>query len=147
MQQNPTSTELISPTVSIDNTAQEPSLCDVGISLSHPAYQHIQKSLKIAKEPNVLGIRLGVKKAGCSGYEYVLAYLYETDLNNATDVLFAYPDFKIAVDAEIYSKFLKGGTIIEYAKEGLKEGLKFINPNVSAECGCGESFTLKMADE
>lgn len=120
---------------------------DPGIMIAESAYEHIKKSLKLAKDPAaLLGIRVGVKKAGCSGYEYVLAYLYEKDLDAVTDILLTYPDFKIAIDSEIYFKFLKGGTVIDYAKEGLKEGLKFNNPNVSAECGCGESFTLKSGD-
>ena len=35
------------------------------------------------------------------------------------------------------------GTIVDFAKEGLNEGLEFRNPNVAGECGCGESFNLK----
>ncbi len=143
MQQNLSENNTISPVL----PQQFASANDPGVLLSEVAYGHIQKSLKLAKEPDILGIRLGVKKAGCSGYEYVLAYLYTKDLNTVTDILLTYPDFKIAIDSEIYFKFLKGGTVIDYAKEGLKEGLKFNNPNVSAECGCGESFTLKSGQD
>ncbi len=131
--------QIIQPNISSLNMLEG----DTGVGLSASAYAHIQKSLKLAKTSDVLGIRLGVKKAGCSGYEYVLAYLYQKDLNSVVDIILTYDDFKIAVDSEIYCKFLKGGTVIDYAKEALKEGLKFNNPNVSAECGCGESFTLK----
>lgn len=143
MQENLSENNIINPVLPTQLVSEN----DSGVSISATAYAHIQKSLKLAKEPNLLGIRVGVKKAGCSGYEYVLAYLYEKDLNNTTDILLTYPDFNLAIDAEIYFKFLKGGTIIDYAKEGLKEGLKFNNPNVSAECGCGESFTLKSGQD
>lgn len=143
MQESLSENNIISPVL----PQQFASENDPGVSLSKVAYAHIQKSLKLAKESDILGIRLGVKKAGCSGYEYVLAYLYAKDLNSVTDLLLTYPDFKIAIDSEIYFKFLKGGTVIDYAKEGLKEGLKFNNPNVSAECGCGESFTLKSGQD
>jgi len=34
------------------------------------------------------------------------------------------------------------GTELDFEKEGLNEGFKFNNPNVKAECGCGESFTV-----
>ncbi len=34
------------------------------------------------------------------------------------------------------------GTELDFVREGLNEGLQFRNPNVSAECGCGESFTV-----
>lgn len=35
------------------------------------------------------------------------------------------------------------GTEIDYVKEGLNSFYKFRNPNVTGECGCGESFTVK----
>ena len=34
------------------------------------------------------------------------------------------------------------GTEMDYVKEGLSEGFEFKNPNESAQCGCGESFTV-----
>ena len=37
--------------------------------------------------------------------------------------------------------FLKG-SLIDYQDDGLNKGIKFINPNAKAVCGCGESFTL-----
>ena len=47
------------------------------------------------------------------------------------------------IDKEIYLKFFKGGTVLDFRKEGLKQGLQFENPNVAHQCGCGESFTLE----
>ena len=32
------------------------------------------------------------------------------------------------------------GTRLEYTVEGFNEGFQFVNPNVTGECGCGESF-------
>ena len=34
------------------------------------------------------------------------------------------------------------GTELDFVREGLNEGLQFRNPNVTGECGCGESFTV-----
>jgi iron-sulfur cluster assembly protein len=34
------------------------------------------------------------------------------------------------------------GTHLDFVKEGLNEGFKFVNPNVKGECGCGESFQV-----
>ena len=48
--------------------------------------------------------------------------------------------FKIFIDSNSFS-FLKG-SIVDYVDEGLNQGIKFINPNAKAVCGCGESFTL-----
>ena len=46
----------------------------------------------------------------------------------------------LLVDKESF-KYLKG-TEIDFTKEGLNEGFRFNNPNVSATCGCGESFSI-----
>lgn len=116
---------------------------DPGISVTSVAHDFIKNALAKASEPNPLGIRLGVKKAGCSGYEYILEYVYAKNGPNETDFVFPFEDFAIIVDKEIYLKFLKGGLEVDFVKESLKEGLKFNNPNVTGECGCGESFTLK----
>ena len=47
---------------------------------------------------------------------------------------------KIFIDSKSFS-FLKG-SMVDYVDEGLNQGIKFINPNAKAVCGCGESFTL-----
>lgn len=107
--------------------------------------QYLNEALLKSNEGVAIGIRIGVKKAGCSGYEYVLEYVYPQDLNHideSLDFIFEYDNAKVLVDKEIYGKYFKGGTTIDYRQEGLNEGFKFDNPNVSSECGCGESFNL-----
>jgi iron-sulfur cluster assembly protein len=105
------------------------------------AHQFLTQAITKAHQGVAKGIRVGVKKAGCSGYEYVLEYIYDNveDL----DFVFDYDTFKIVVDKEIYLKYFKGGTTLDYRIEGLNEGLKFDNPNVASKCGCGESFNLR----
>src|SRR3546814_12545193 len=60
-----------------------------------------------------------------------------------TDTLFPYTTLfrsvRIFVDAD--SLALVDGTRIDFLKQGLNEQSVFENPNVAAECGCGESFT------
>ena len=34
------------------------------------------------------------------------------------------------------------GTQVDFVRKGLNEAFSFANPNVKAECGCGESFTV-----
>ena len=48
--------------------------------------------------------------------------------------------FKVLIDEKSFT-FLNG-TTIDYIKEGVNSNLSFINPNVSAQCGCGESFSI-----
>lgn len=107
------------------------------LTLTPAAIQYLQPLL--AEMPEAIGIRIGVKKAGCSGYEYFLEYAQETRL---LEKVFTHSGVTVLVDGEIFEKFLKG-TEIDFTTEGLNQGLQFNNPNVEAKCGCGESFALK----
>ncbi len=115
---------------------------DPGIQVSERAKKHILESLAQSNASAAVGIRIGVKKAGCSGYEYVLEYAYSHSITDM-DFCFKFESVQVVIDKEIYLKFLKGGTVLNYGQEGLNEGFKFDNPNVANQCGCGESFTLK----
>ena len=55
------------------------------------------------------------------------------------DSVFEQDGVRIFVDAD--SLALVDGTEIDFLKQGLNEQFVFRNPNVAAECGCGESFT------
>lgn len=70
-----------------------------------------------------------------------MAYHLEfVDSVNDDDTTFENKGVKIVVDEK--SLIYINGSEIDYLKEGLNEGFKFTNPNMSAECGCGESFTV-----
>jgi len=84
-----------------------------------------------------VGLRVGVRKTGCSGYAYVVDY---ADSVAANDVVFDHDGVKVIVDPE--SLALIDGTEVDFVKEGLNEAFKFRNPNVKGECGCGESFSV-----
>ncbi len=82
-----------------------------------------------------IGIRLGVKTTGCSGLSYVLEFVDEL---HEGDEVFDSEGVKVVVDGK--SLVYLDGTELDYTRESLNEGSQFNNPNVSAECGCGESF-------
>lgn len=84
-----------------------------------------------------IGLRLGVKKTGCSGFAYVVNFADEI---RADDVIFEIDDLKIVVDNDAL-EFIDG-TEVDFVKEGLNEAFKFRNPNAKGECGCGESFNV-----
>lgn len=90
---------------------------------------------KLAESQDCEGIRIGIKTVGCSGLAYVLEYSYNMD---SEDIVIHDRGVTLVIDPKsmIYLK----GSVLEYLKEGLNEGFKFTNPNVTAECGCGESF-------
>lgn len=84
------------------------------------------------------GLRLSVKPSGCSGFMYVLDFVRE---ESAGDRRFAFADGVNVYVAES-ALAVVNGIEIDYVKEGLNAAYKFRNPNVTGECGCGESFTV-----
>jgi iron-sulfur cluster assembly protein len=84
-----------------------------------------------------VGLRLGIKKTGCSGFAYVVNY---ADQVGREDVVFEDRGVKVIVDPE--SLRYIDGTVVDFVKQGLNEAFRFLNPNIKGECGCGESFTV-----
>ena len=105
------------------------------ITLTSQAEKHIKKYL--ANRGQGIGIRLGVKTTGCSGLAYTLEFV---DAVNPEDIVFEQDQLKIVTDPK--SLVYLDGTQVDYVRQGLNEGFEFKNPNVKAECGCGESFTV-----
>jgi iron-sulfur cluster assembly protein len=107
----------------------------MAISLTEPAAERVRSHLE-ARGSGV-GLRLGVKKTGCNGFAYVINYAEEV---TEDDRVFQDRGITVVVDAQ--SLALIDGTEVDFVKEGLNEAFKFRNPNVSGECGCGESFSV-----
>jgi len=84
-----------------------------------------------------LGLRLGVRKTGCSGFAYVVNY---ADEQHSSDRVFEDRGVKVFVDPD--SLALVEGTTVDFVKQGLNEAFRFSNPNIKGECGCGESFSV-----
>ena len=91
----------------------------------------------IAERGRGIGLRLGVRKTGCSGFAYVVNY---ADDARANDRIFDCLGVRVLVDAE--SLALIDGTEVDFVRHGLSEAFRFRNPNVRGECGCGESFSV-----
>jgi iron-sulfur cluster assembly protein len=108
----------------------------MAIILTESAAKQIRGQLE--KRGKGLGLRVGVKKVGCSGFAYTFDYADEV---KGDDSLFESHEAKVVVNAKSLS-FLDGSKL-DFVKEGLKQAFKFENPNVDATCGCGESFSLK----
>lgn len=105
----------------------------MAVTMTEAARSHVRRYLD--NRGHGIGVRLGVKTTGCSGLSYVLEFV---DGLQEGDQVFDNGDVKVVVDAK--SLVYLDGTELDYSREGLNEGFQFNNPNVSAECGCGESF-------
>lgn len=107
----------------------------MSISLTEKAAAQVAKQL--IKRGKGIGLKLGVKKSGCSGYAYTLDYADELQDN---DRIFEQFGVKVIVNTDDF-EFLNGMEL-DYRREGINEAFQFNNPNVKGMCGCGESFSV-----
>ena len=107
----------------------------MAITLTENAAERVRRFL--AERGGGVGIRLGVKKTGCSGFAFTVNYADEV---GDADVVFDTSDVKVIVDRESLQYI--DGTEVDFVREGLNEAFKFRNPMASGECGCGESFSI-----
>ncbi len=107
----------------------------MAITLTDSAADRVRSYLD--KRGKGIGLRLGVTATGCSGYSYVINYADEVA---DSDVTFEDKGITVIVDPDALK--LIDGTEVDFVKNGLNEAFSFRNPNISGECGCGESFTV-----
>lgn len=107
----------------------------MAISLTESAANRVRTFL--AARGQGIGLRLGVRKTGCSGFAYVINY---ADGPHPGDQVFEDHGVRVFVDS--VSLQLIDGTVVDFVKQGLNEAFRFRNPNVKGECGCGESFSV-----
>lgn len=106
----------------------------MSVTVTESAARHISGAL--ARRGKGIGLRFGVRKSGCSGLAYQVEY---ADAPGPDDHVFESHGIKVLVDPK--SLPYVDGTVVDYAREGLNERFKFLNPNVKDQCGCGESFS------
>ena len=106
----------------------------MAVTLTPAALQRVRHFVDTT--PGTLGLRFGVERTGCSGWGHVADLARE---QREGDTVFEQDGVRIFVDAQ--SLPLVDGTRIDFTRQGLSETFVFDNPNASAECGCGESFT------
>jgi iron-sulfur cluster assembly protein len=107
----------------------------MAVTMTQRAAEHVAGFLK--KRGKGVGLRLGVRTTGCSGMAYKLEY---ADAAQPEDQTFDCHGVKVFVDPKSLSYI--DGTELDFVREGLNEGFRFINPNEKNRCGCGESFNV-----
>lgn len=96
----------------------------------------------VMKEQEIEGsrLRISVRGGGCSGFQYGLNFIEESDIDEKMDVLDEQHGIPLVIDKK--SAIFIDGTIIEWVEELSQRGFKFNNPNSSKVCGCGNSFSV-----
>ena len=107
----------------------------MSVSLTDSAATHVKSYLE--KRGKGVGVRLGVKTTGCSGMAYTIEF---ADQIEDEDQVFEDKGVKVIVNPK--SMVYLSGTELDFTREGLNEGFKFMNPNEKDRCGCGESFSV-----
>lgn len=105
------------------------------LNLTENAQQAISRFIQGSESPSG-GLRISVTGGGCSGMQYGLAL--EESFNDE-DTVMEFGDIKVFVDP-VSSPMLEGVTVD--FMDGIEgSGFKFENPNATASCGCGNSFS------
>ena len=108
----------------------------MAIELTQTAANRVQNML--AKRGSGVGLRVGTRKSGCTGFAYVVDY---ADKIEDDDAVFESRGVKVIVNQASLPQL--DGMQLDYVKtNALNEGFEFNNPNVKDMCGCGESFSV-----
>jgi iron-sulfur cluster assembly protein len=129
------------PVVAIAPAAPKPQSApitptgDTVVTLTPSAREEVQRLIQVDGRPG-LGLRLGVKGGGCSGFTYKL----EFDMKKDGDIVVDYGDCKVYLDRK--STIYLRGITLDHQKGLQGKGFVFHNPNATNTCGCGESFSV-----
>ncbi|RFF29193.1 HesB/IscA family protein [Wenzhouxiangella sediminis] len=119
-------------TATQENQAQ--TAPDRGIRLTEAAVERVRGFLE---REGGLGLRIDVRRTGCSGWAYDVGL---AEAIEESDHSFEQDGLTIVVSDKAMP--MVAGTTVDFVHEGLVREFRFRNPNVTGECGCGESFTV-----
>lgn len=106
------------------------------ITLSEKAVGKVKEFLG-SQEGDYVGVRIAVTSGGCSGFQYEMNLAKESQEN---DQILKVNGLQVFIDSQSISAL--NGTEIDYVESIEGAGFKFINPNSTGTCGCGESFQV-----
>ena len=83
------------------------------------------------------GLRLSVIGGGCSGLQYDMTIV---DAPTARDIMVETQCVRLIVDPK--SALYVSGSMLDYSDDLQKGGFQVTNPNATAHCSCGQSFSV-----
>lgn len=110
------------------------------MQLTDAAAERIIEIIEDSDKP-VIGVRVGVRNAGCAGMAYTLDYVAEP-VQGDDHIREKGVDVWVEPKATLFLL----GTVMDYEETKMSSGFTFNNPNQEGACGCGESVQLKPAD-
>lgn len=105
------------------------------ITLSVSAAKRINTIL--AKKPDMAFLRISVEGGGCSGF----SYKFDLDKDVGTDDIVIEKDGAKLVIDDMSAPFMDGSEV-DFSTELIGAAFKINNPNATASCGCGTSFSV-----
>ena len=106
------------------------------ITLTDAAATQVRRLMGRAKD-GVIGLRVGIKTAGCSGLQYQVEYA--TDQKPFEDRI---QDKGVTILIDPAAVMFLIGSEMDWTEDKFASSFTFSNPNETARCGCGESFTV-----
>jgi len=107
------------------------------IEVTEKAAAEVQRILTEQELPEATALRVGVKGGGCSGFSYTLGF---DDQINEIDQISESQGVRVVCDPKSF--LYLNGTYVDFEDNLMGRGFKFVNPNASKTCGCGESFSV-----
>ena len=105
------------------------------VVVSPAAAKRVAKIL--ASEPDMTALRVSVEGGGCSGFSYKFDL---TDDAQDDDMVLEAEGAKVLIDP--ISLMYMGGSIIDFVDDLMGQSFQIRNPNATASCGCGTSFSM-----
>lgn len=107
------------------------------ISITNEAKEYLKT---LSKDSERDYVAFGVKGGGCSGFSYI--WDFSDGPKKEDEVIDLGEGKSLIIDGMSIMYTL--GSEIDYVKELGGTYLKVENPLVASQCGCGESFNIKM---
>lgn len=84
--------------------------------------------------------RITVKGGGCSGFQYEFAL--DNKPPSPEDKIFSHNGAEAVIDD--VSIGMLAGSMLDYTEDLSGAGFSIKNPNATAKCGCGNSFSVNL---
>ena len=112
------------------------TLIDAPVTVSESAGRRI--AAIVSRNPDKKALRVSVEGGGCSGFSY--KYELTDAAPRADDQVIERGGGTVYVDP--VSAMYMGGSEIDFIDELMGQSFQVRNPNATANCGCGTSFSI-----